>query len=307
MRSNRAYSFKEHFSSIRKVVITRLSLWYLCVFSSKKIVIIRDGGLGDCIMSIPLIDCLSKKYNHSRLLLSASFPELFLSYERIEHSFFSFPVIWLSYTSYDFPPWSTRKPLHCSSIMAKCAGLKNFESLRPKIEIVESKHEEFIQKYISGINYMIIQPEAGKWLKEKNWLPQKWAKVVEEMKSKFDRIYQIGTDEDTKISGVIDLRGRTSVMESLLLIQKSSLIISVNSFAEQAAYAFAVPAIILYGPTNPACSLNRGQMAIFATDSVEFEDLDHLDYSFKKMSEIEPKKVIEVAQKKLSCLSNKQI
>jgi ADP-heptose:LPS heptosyltransferase len=100
-------------------------------------------------------------------------------------------------------------------------------------------------------------------------------------------VYQIGTAKEQYINGTIDFRGKTSILESLILLKNASFLIGVNSFAEQAAWAFSVPAIVLYGPTNPQCSLNPNQYAVFSNNIISYSELKGIAYEFYSMADIE--------------------
>lgn len=292
MRSNRPYSPREHFSAVRKYLVTKLSLVFIRAFGVRKVILVRDGGLGDAIMATSVVLLLKQKYPKTKFFISACFPEIFEGYELKKDSFLSFPVIWLSYTHYDFFPWSFRKSIHCGHIMAELVGVKKeWKNVCP-LSIDESRAEHFMSEHVIGKKYVVIQPHAGEWFKEKNWIHEKWVKLVKELNDHGTHVYQIGTSENPFIDGCIDFRGKASIEESLLLLKHSTLMIGVNSFAEQAALAFNTPSVILYGPTNPQYSLNSGQIAVYSNQVLQYQDLSNLSYQFHAMDSIEVKTVL---------------
>uniref|UniRef100_UPI00404714BC glycosyltransferase family 9 protein n=1 Tax=Roseivirga sp. TaxID=1964215 RepID=UPI00404714BC len=293
MRSNRSYSLREQFSALRKYVITKLSLVYLNVTSARKAVIVRDGGLGDAIMATTVVEALKKKYPKTQFFLSTGFPEVFDEVKYVKHSLFSFPVIWLSYTHYDLYPWRRKATIHYSAMMAKLAGVHGNLSDKIHLNFDTKRHQEFINTHVKGKRFMVIQPHAGEWFPQKNWSISKWNDLVGILKSRGYLVYQIGTAKEQHINGTIDFRGKTSILESLILLKNASFLIGVNSFAEQAAWAFNVPAIILYGPTNPHCSLNPNQYAVFSNKVVSYSDLKGTAYEFYPMADIKVDTVLE--------------
>lgn len=293
MRSNRPYNLREHFSAVRKYLITKLSLVFINLFHPSKVTVVRDGGLGDAIMATAVIGALKNKYTNTEFYLSARFPEIFSGYKFKNHSFFSFPIIWLSYTHYDFFPWTFRKPFHCSQIMAELAGLRFESKMTPKLSLNENMNDEFMRKYVADKKYLIIQPSAGDWFTSKNWSVAQWEELVSRLKVKGKLVYQIGTSDNVLISGAIDLRGKLTIEQCLLLIKYASVLIGVNSFAEQASWVFQVPSVILYGPTNPTYSLNPGQIAVSSGDMIMYEDISELNYSFSKMESISCETVLK--------------
>lgn len=296
MRSNRSYSLREHFSAIRKFIITKLSLLFLKIAPNSSLTVIRDGGLGDAIMATGLIVELERKYPKAEISVSVSFPELFLGYKTSRHSFFSFPVIWLSYTHYDFFPWTLGKPLHCRSIMAKLAGLEKGFNMPPILALDEIENADFIKKYIDGKSYLVIQPSAGEWFLSKNWSNACWEELVEKLSKRDISLYQIGTMENPLIKGVLDFRGQTTIYQSFLLIKHATALIGVNSFAEQVAWVFNVPSVILYGPTNPIYSLNPGQTAVYSNQITNYGGLSGMEYTFSDMRTISVETVLKALE-----------
>ena len=291
MRAHRKTSLREKFSAVRKLAVNQLSLCFLKFFPNASIQIIRDGGLGDCIMAIELVKGIKNKYPKSDHKLSASFPQVFKEIQKNKHSFFSFPALWLSYTHYDLKPWIGRADIHYIQMMANAVDLKIQEGSPITLEIDESQHEKLINT-LQEVDYIVIQPFAGNWFPEKNWDLEKWHFLVQELVAKGIKVYQIGLLEEAHIDQTIDFRGK-SVEDSLLIIKYAELLIGVNSFAEQVAWAYQRPAIILYGPTNPICSINPNQIAVFGDNFYTHEQLKETNYSFHSMNEIEVSTVME--------------
>jgi ADP-heptose:LPS heptosyltransferase len=268
-------------------------LAYINVTGARKAVIVRDGGLGDAIMATAVVEALKREYPKIQFFLSTGFPEVFDEVERVRHSLFSFPVIWLSYTHYDLYPWKRKATIHYSMMMAKMAGVNANLSDKIHLNIDSVRHQAFINTHIKGNRFIVIQPYAGEWFPQKNWSTNKWTDLVGILKAKGYLVYQIGTSKEQHIFGAVDFRGKTSILESLVLLKYSKLLIGVNSFAEQAVRSFNVPAIILYGPTNPHCSLNPNQYAVFSNKVISYSDLKGLEYEFYPMANIEVDTVLE--------------
>lgn len=296
MRSNRSYSAREHFSAIRKLLVTKLSLIYLKLIPKTKLFLVRDGGLGDAIMATSIVEELKSKYPAAKFYLSTNFPELFKAIDTKHHSFFSFPIIWLSYTHYDFFPWTMKAPLHCGAIMAKLAGIKGNLSLRPRLAINDKSYEEFTSRLNKEEGYVVIQPFAGEWFRTKNWYIEYWEDLIQRLKSEGEKVYQIGTLDNPLIRGALDFRGMATLDQTFLLIKNAAVLIGVNSFAEQAAYAFDVPSIVLYGPTNPIYSLNPRQVAVTSDRVLTYEELSHSNYSFSEMNTISSATVLRALE-----------
>ncbi|WP_323757930.1 glycosyltransferase family 9 protein [Roseivirga sp.] len=175
------------------------------------------------------------------------------------------------------------------------AGVLNEHKNHQAISIDEREYKDFLRDHVENKKYLVIQSGAGAWFQEKNWDQNKWLHLVEELKAMGYAVYHIGTQDNAPLEGVVDFRGKTNIYESLLLVKHAKLLIGVNSFAEQAAWVFNVPSVILYGPTNPRYSLNPGQVAVFSNQAFEYRDLYNLPYQFQNMNSIEVKTVLKAA------------
>jgi ADP-heptose:LPS heptosyltransferase len=85
----------------------------------------------------------------------------------------------------------------------------------------------------------------------KNWKEGNWAKLVELLKKINVCTVQIGGATSFKIPGVdYDMVGKTSLLEALGILSKSTLHVDGESGFVHAAYMFGVKSIVLFGPTN---------------------------------------------------------
>ena len=65
------------------------------------------------------------------------------------------------------------------------------------------------------------------------------------------KIVQLGGNDDRKISGAIDLTGKTNINQTAYIISNSLLHLGNDSFAVHMASAFNVPTVALYSITTP--------------------------------------------------------
>jgi heptosyltransferase-1 len=93
----------------------------------------------------------------------------------------------------------------------------------------------------------------------KRWSPEKWIKVLNDLKN--EPIFPLivwGTNPEKELA--LTVSGQTGVplvpfltiREILALIKEAGLVASGDTFALQAACAFNVPVVGIFGPTNPA-------------------------------------------------------
>jgi len=61
---------------------------------------------------------------------------------------------------------------------------------------------------------------------------------------------QIGSEDEDRIKGTVNLQGLT-IRKSMALIKYSKALVGLDSFYAHVAAAFEVPGIVLFGPSSP--------------------------------------------------------
>jgi ADP-heptose:LPS heptosyltransferase len=272
-----------------------LAFFYFKYINSSKITLIRDGGIGDTIMSTTTVVEFQKKYPETQVNIVADHPSFYKHFNLNLVRNSEFPAIWLTYGHYDFPFYAKRE-LHYKEIMARMLGLFNVKNIG--YSIGEFDDQQFIMKYLSEKKYIVIQPNASAWFPEKNWSLKNWVNLVSSLTSMGLLVYQIGAIHEGHIEGAVDFRGKM-IQQSMLVIKHATLLIGVNSFGEQAASAFGIRSVILYGPTNPKYSLNPNQIAVFNDNCIEYNELSQLNYQFSSLDKVRPEFVLEQVMKSL--------
>jgi len=65
------------------------------------------------------------------------------------------------------------------------------------------------------------------------------------------KLVQIGSENDSELHSIADLRGKTSIHQTAYLIRKAALLIGNDSFCVHVAAAHNTPTITLFGSTSP--------------------------------------------------------
>ena len=115
----------------------------------------------------------------------------------------------------------------------------------------------------NGIAGRFAVVHAGTLRPEKYWMPERWAEVVDHVERRLGMpvVLTGGSDaaerEHLKAivsaahAPVVNLAGRLSLAGSAAVIAKACLFLGVDTAAMHMAAAFAVPQVVLFGPTNP--------------------------------------------------------
>ena len=101
--------------------------------------------------------------------------------------------------------------------------------------------------------YITIHIKTG-WSIYKEWEFEKWSQTLLRLRPYLGdtQVVQIGSATDPVLAGVdIDLRGKTTLAESVALIRDSVLHLGVDSFSNHIAGAYQKPAVIVFGSTSP--------------------------------------------------------
>src|SRR5436309_2217823 len=80
----------------------------------------------------------------------------------------------------------------------------------------------------------------------KEWFPDRMQQVVDALRPDAE-IVQIGSATDPPLGGVTDLRGRTSVRESAVVLAGAWLFIGLIGFPMHMARAVGTPSVIVFG------------------------------------------------------------
>ena len=83
-------------------------------------------------------------------------------------------------------------------------------------------------------------------MRNKEWVTERYQQLVDELSEDYT-IIQLGSENDTPLTHVIDLRGKTSLRESAAILKNSALMVSHVGFMMHLARAVDCPSVIIYG------------------------------------------------------------
>lgn len=149
-----------------------------------------------------------------------------------------------------FPIVLQKTERHLVEIWAQAFGIhKHFSQLKPTY--FSSPNDQFNDRYDS---IFVLGAGGGKNLRwSKYWHPNRWHEYVERFTATFPNIQlvQLGTYEDPLLTGVTDLRGKTSVDESYRILKHAKGCLTHDSFLAHLAAAAECPTFVIFGPTSP--------------------------------------------------------
>ncbi len=128
-----------------------------------------------------------------------------------------------------------------------------------EIFIKDEERINFSDKFILPEKYIVISPGAG--YSPKLWIPERWTEIADWISFNIDTpvIITGSASEKPLVSEIIskmkgkciNLCGELSIRKLAILIEKSKLLITVDSAAMHLAAAVKTPIIALFGYTDP--------------------------------------------------------
>jgi ADP-heptose:LPS heptosyltransferase len=135
---------------------------------------------------------------------------------------------------------------HIIRIIAKQLGIKEYNEVPLEIDYKFHPKEIFELK---GKPRIVIQSNsngAKLFIANKQWYPERFQEVVDYLSPHFEMV-QVGSPLDIYLDGCVDFRGKTTVRESIAIIESSRLFIGLVGFYMHAAKAVGTKSLIIYG------------------------------------------------------------
>ena len=250
-------------------------------FTPKKVrilIIANLGGIGNCIASTPLVQCLRMLYPKSNITFLTTPGDLFDNWcivdsciskkENIDPDVI-FDKVFVTYWGYPHPPswvkeiktkkffkpsiwfnsWFLKPERDYNVDMARKDGYKG---LTPA-EYVSVKQTEYSELYKEAI---VVLPCSNN---DPRWQPKRWpyyGELIKLLRKEFvnSKILILGTTDDS-IEGieisedVIDLRGKLSLAESAGLIKNAKLVVANDCGPAHIADCVGTKTFVIFGPT----------------------------------------------------------
>jgi heptosyltransferase-2 len=158
-----------------------------------------------------------------------------------------------------------------------CVSVNKEMHLETKINQVDA--QSTLRKYIAGYQKPLIGIAPGaSYGPAKRWFPERFASVADKIAAGFNcEIILLGGKSDAEVadkvcksahSALINLAGKTDLKDAVHLISDCRLFISNDSGLMHIAGALNIPAIAIFGSTNPATTSPPGNQSIIVRREV---------------------------------------
>ncbi|MBI4618816.1 MAG: lipopolysaccharide heptosyltransferase II [Desulfobacterales bacterium] len=165
--------------------------------------------------------------------------------------------------------------------MLKAVGMDIVDD-HPAIEVSDEARKratEILDSFNIQESELLIGINPGAYFgSAKRWLPERYALLSDMINKDFGgKILLFGSGEEKAISemilsiaksDVIDLVGKTSLLETMALIEKCSLFITNDSGLMHLAAALKIPLIAIFGSTDPVTTSPLGSSSVIVRKEV---------------------------------------
>jgi ADP-heptose:LPS heptosyltransferase len=212
---------------------------------------------GDDLLCTTVLRELARRGAQKTWMMSA-FPELFEGNSDVDRVVpiveeyrelayrWSRPYPTLAYCQYDSVKDATIPPKrHILAEMCAQVGITGSIDLRPYLHLTDGEKAYGVR----ARDAVILQSSGLDGIfpmRNKQWYPERYQEVVDALKGTVE-ILQLGSPKDPLISGVQDLRGKTSIRQSGALMNHARLYLGNVGFLMHLARAVECPAVIVYG------------------------------------------------------------
>lgn len=234
--------------------------------SRKHIRIVSWGGLGDALLVTPSFRQLKVQYPGCRITVYCTATSHFEIYrhnpdidvlKRLGPFAFASYLDWCLYrlgrrkfqaVNYGYLRPGLFYKKGAAEIIAEMLGVVP-EDKKPVIFLTPAE-EASAQTIVSQFrNPVAINPSALSSA-NKEWSLANWEAVIRQTPDV--TFIQIGLQSEPLLAGAVDVRGRYSLRELMAVMKYVRGYVGLDSFWGHVAAAWQVPAVILFGPSNPA-------------------------------------------------------
>jgi len=259
------------------------------------LIIIQDGGLGDCICCTPMLESARQKYPNRKIVFASFYTDIFHNNPNIDflystNSFGDMFENWISKIKYNSS--LLKKDIYNSGLHKLFPGKLSeaycyyydlpYPGDNVKVYLTEGEEEEahkFLNSFTKGV--VLIHPCAGKvnydpkrkLTPNKDWFVDDWKKLVSMLTKEFD-VVQIGGAHEEPIEGVTTyLMGVTSVRQTMALVKNSLSFISVDSFIGHVGAGVGKSGVVMFGRSNPNIFSHDSNVNVWVDNSCKLNDM----------------------------------
>ena len=222
------------------------------------------GGLGDIALSTPIFKELKIRYPASRIIALCRNEKdtqvlkgnPYLDALRILNPYYrglykileAVGIVKILYTDYARLRPSFSYKIKAPDIIAEMIGISLSDNT---IQLYLSEEEEANAKAtLAAFRNPVILNITSVTSTNQMWPVEEWNKLVAAMPD--CTFIQLGLPREERVEGSVDMRGKTSIRESMALVKYAAGFAGVVSFLSHVTNAFNTRGVVLFGPSSIA-------------------------------------------------------
>jgi ADP-heptose:LPS heptosyltransferase/GT2 family glycosyltransferase len=239
-------------------------------FGTKSIMVVRDGALGDVILTTPVVRALREKYPNAEISVVTGFSDVYKRNPNVQYVgrkmlkqsnrynlFFDLNM------AYENDPG-----VHIVEAYAKVCGVRDavrscHDAILPDV-YPDATDLEWAGLALDGGPWAAIHPGPTAW-PGRNWAHERFLEVAGLLMERGVRIVLVGGPDAYHLPCDLDLRGKTSFHQLAALMTKATLFVGIDSAPMHLAMAARKPVVAVFGMIDPLHRLSGDVLCIGVT------------------------------------------
>jgi len=218
----------------------------------RRIQIFRRDGIGDVLLLTPVLKAFRAERPDQEIIVTTAFPELLEGNPYIDQVVRSrTPIEGCDETF--MPEYETRPEEPIVERYARALGVVVTDRT-PEIYLRNDERgvatELLREAGIRKFERFCVMQLTGGWA-VKSWDVARFKAIAEYLEHRGFRVVVLGKDEQPHIDFGVDLRGQVSLRSVAAIIEKSALMVTIDSGLMHIGFAFRRPVVSLFGCTDP--------------------------------------------------------
>lgn len=231
----------------QRVMLQRWAHWNRVRRFDFPILVRRKFASGDVLLTTPIIKALKETWPLCPIDVETNVPDVFAGNPNVRKAAPRIipgrdTMLVNLDNAYERAPH-----LHVLESYARTAHVHPL--VKPRLEIYSSHPAPAV---MNEGKWCAIHVGPTQW-PAKNWPVERWAPVVDWLRESGWKVLVLGDRGHGRLNLDLDKRNQKGVQELVAMIRRCKLFIGLDSFPAHVAAACEVPAVVLYGITNPDC------------------------------------------------------
>lgn len=239
-------------------------------FGTKSIMVVRDGALGDVILTTPVVRALREKYPNAEISVVTGFPDVYKRNPNVQYigrkmlkQRDRYDLFFDLNSAYESDPQT-----HIVEAYAKVCGVRDLvrschEAILPDV-YPDAVDVEWAELALDGGPWVAIHPGPTAW-PGRNWPHERFLEVAAFLAERGARVVLVGGADAYHLPCDLDFRGKTSFHRLAALMAKADLFVGIDSAPMHLAVAARRPVVAVFGMIDPLYRLSGDLLHIGVT------------------------------------------